>query len=143
MGSELKPDWYSDGFEIKSVPFDHNGFEAVPLYGEATVKALQEKAELLDALQSGEQALLPQTVEHARNLYIVAAGCLKSYGEDVEAPHHPSRNDVLEEAAREAERRQQHCVDQMVEENTAYWQGAASSAAIIATNLRALKDRDG
>ena len=36
-------------------------------------------------LHEGRVAVLPKTVKHARNLYLVAVGCLRGYGEDPEA----------------------------------------------------------
>jgi hypothetical protein len=39
-----KPDWYSDGFQIKSIPFNDNGLEAAGLYTEATLHRIVEAA---------------------------------------------------------------------------------------------------
>jgi hypothetical protein len=44
-----------------------------------------EARRALDDLRTGKQAVLPQTLEHARNLYTVAVACLKTFGQDPES----------------------------------------------------------
>jgi hypothetical protein len=55
----------------------------------ARIEALSAQVETLtrerDDLHTGRRAVLPQTREHAENLYTVAVACLKSYGVDPES----------------------------------------------------------
>ncbi len=67
-------------------------------------EALENIAELSD----GRRAILPHTKEHALNLYAVAIGCLKGYGEDVEADLRDARARAASAEAALAAEREKH-----------------------------------
>jgi hypothetical protein len=52
--------------------------------GDARVALAASQAELA-GLREGRSCILPQTQQHARNLYTVAVACLKTYRDDPEA----------------------------------------------------------
>jgi hypothetical protein len=84
---------------------------------DAEIRACHQAASLItslvaerDALTTGKRAILPQTKEHAENLYAVAVGCLRSFGDDPEA-----RVKQMEEALKEIAR--QRLISEMDEED--------------------------
>jgi hypothetical protein len=50
----------------------------------AAADTIEAQALELEELQDGRRVILPQTKEHAQNLYTVAVACLKGHGVDVE-----------------------------------------------------------
>ena len=62
---------------------DGHGMKVFKLCTEAADTIAAQALEL-DELQDGRRVILPQTKEHALNLYTVAVACLKGHGVDVE-----------------------------------------------------------